>query len=655
MKKSIDAIRMLGIEAINKANSGHPGIVLGAAPMAYTLFTKHLNVNPQVDKWTNRDRFVLAAGHGSALLYSLLHLSGFDLNIEDLRNFRQVDSITPGHPESYLTPGVDVTTGPLGQGIATAVGLALAESHLAAKYNTKKYSLFDHYTYVLCGDGDLQEGVTQEAISLAGHWKLNKLIVLFDSNDVQLDNMVNVAQSEKIGDRFQAANWNYLFVKDGNDVEAINEAIIKAKNSDKPTLIEVKTIIGFGATKQGTPAVHGAPLGTDIETVCNLLGWTEKTFEIPGEIYDDFEVNVKNRGIKKYEQWLKMYEAFCQENPALGKEVDEAIHGNFTFDPQQFLDLKPTKPQATRISSGAIIERISNIIPNWIGGSADLSGSTKAKGADGVYSTENRKGRNLAYGVREFAMTAINNGICLHRGLLPFASGFFVFADYMKPAIRLSSLMEIPVVYVLSHDSIAVGEDGPTHQPIEQLAMLRSQPNLNVFRPADFNETLGAYHLALQSRHTPSAILITRQDLPELEHSSVEMVKKGAYQVYGSEHHNNVVLIATGSEVSMAIAVAKNLEHDKKINVKVVSMPSWELFDKQDITYKTKLLEPTALIASIELGTTFGWERYTSNTGLNFGINTFGQSGPFHDVLEYFGFNVENIVNAISKKMQLSK
>ncbi|WP_338966418.1 MULTISPECIES: transketolase [unclassified Spiroplasma] len=655
MKKSINAIRMLGIEAVNKANSGHPGIVLGAAPMAYTLFTKHLNVNPQVDKWTNRDRFVLAAGHGSALLYSLLHLSGFDLNIEDLRNFRQVDSITPGHPESYLTPGVDVTTGPLGQGIATAVGLALAESHLAAKYNTKKYSLFDHYTYVLCGDGDLQEGVTQEAISLAGHWKLNKLIVLFDSNDVQLDNVVNVAQSEKIGDRFQAANWNYLFIKDGNDVEAINEAIIKAKKSDKPTLIEVKTVIGFGATKQGTPAVHGAPLGTDIETVRNLLGWTEKPFEIPGEVYDDFEVNVKNRGIKKYEQWLKMYEAFCQENPALGKEVDEAIHGNFTFNPEQFLDLKPTKPQATRISSGAIIDRISSIIPNWIGGSADLSGSTKAKGADGVYGAENRIGRNLAYGVREFAMTAINNGICLHRGLLPFASGFFVFSDYMKPAIRLSSLMEIPVVYVLSHDSISVGEDGPTHQPIEQLAMLRSQPNLNVFRPADFNETLGAYHLALQSRHTPSAILITRQDLPELEHSSVEMVKKGAYQVYGSEHHNDVVLVATGSEVSMAIVVAKKLEHDKKINVKVISMPSWELFDKQDITYKTKLLEPTALIASIELGTTFGWERYTSNTGLNFGIDTFGQSGPFHDVLEYFGFNVENIVNTISKKMQLSK
>ncbi|WHQ36512.1 transketolase [Spiroplasma sp. SV19] len=654
MKKSIDAIRMLGIEAVNKANSGHPGIVLGAAPMAYTLFTKHLNVNPQVDKWTNRDRFVLAAGHGSALLYSLLHLSGFDLNIEDLRNFRQIDSITPGHPESHLTPGVDVTTGPLGQGIATAVGLALAESHLAAKYNTKKYSLFDHYTYVLCGDGDLQEGITQEAISLAGHWKLNKLIVLFDSNDVQLDNMVNVAQSEKIDDRFQAANWNYLLVKDGNDVEAINEAIIKAKNSDKPTLIEVKTIIGFGATKQGTPAVHGAPLGTDIETVRNLLGWTEKPFDIPGEVYDDFEVNVKIRGIKKYEEWLKMYKAFCQENPELGREVDEAIHGNFTFDPKQFSDLKPTKPQATRISSGAIIDRISSIIPNWIGGSADLSGSTKAKGADGVYSAENRKGRNLAYGVREFAMTAINNGICLHRGLLPFASGFFVFADYMKPAIRLSSLMEIPVVYVLSHDSIAVGEDGPTHQPIEQLAMLRSQPNLNVFRPADFNETLGAYHFALQSRHTPSAILITRQDLPELEHSSVEMVKKGAYQVYGSEHHNDVVLLATGSEVSMAIAVAKKLEYDKKINVKVVSMPSWELFDKQDITYKTKLLEPTALIVSIELGTTFGWERYTSNTGLNFGINTFGQSGPFLDVLEYFGFNVENIVNTISKKMQLS-
>ncbi|KAI92491.1 transketolase [Spiroplasma melliferum] len=653
MKKSIDTIKMLGIEAINKANSGHPGIVLGAAPMAYTLFTRHLVVNPQVDKWTNRDRFVLAAGHGSALLYSLLHLSGFDLNIYDLRNFRQVDSITPGHPESHLTPGVDVTTGPLGQGLAAAVGLALAETHLAAKYNTKKYPLYDHYTYVLCGDGDLQEGVTQEAISLAGHWKLNKLIVLFDSNDVQLDNMVNVAQSENIADRFKAANWNYLFVKDGNDIEAIDQAIIKAKKSNKPTLIEVKTIIGDGATKQGTPAVHGAPLGSDIETVRKMLEWNYKPFEVPSEVYKDFEVNVKQRGIKKYQQWLKMYQGLYKENPALAKELDDAVYGNFNFNPQDFRDLKPIKPQATRISSGAILDRLSNIIPGLIGGSADLSGSTKAKGADGVYSAENRLGRNLAYGVREFAMAAINNGICLHRGLMPFASGFFVFADYMKPAIRLSSLMEIPAIYILSHDSIAVGEDGPTHQPIEQLAMLRSQPNLNVFRPADFNETLGAYHMALQSKHTPSVILITRQDLPELEHSNVELVKKGAYQVYGQEDNNHVVLLATGSEVSMAIAVAKKLEHDKKIKVKVVSMPCWELFEQQDAEYKQRLLEPLALIASIELGTTFGWERYTSNSGLNFGTDTFGQSGPFQDVLEYFSFNVEKIVNVINKKMQV--
>ncbi|WP_310612957.1 transketolase [Spiroplasma citri] len=653
MKKSIDTIKMLGIEAINKAKSGHPGIVLGAAPMAYTLFTRHLVVNPQVDKWTNRDRFVLAAGHGSALLYSLLHLSGFDLNIDDLRNFRQVDSITPGHPESHLTPGVDVATGPLGQGLAAAVGLALAETHLAARYNTKKYPLYDHYTYVLCSDGDLQEGGAIEAIQLAGVWKLNKLIMLYDSNDVQLDNMVNVAQSENIADRFKAANWNYLFVKDGNDIEAIDQAIIEAKKSNKPTLIEVKTIIGAGTTKQGTPAVHGAPLGSDIETVRKMLEWNYKPFEVPSEVYKDFEVNVKQRGIKKYQQWLKMYQGLCKENPALAKELDDAVYGNFNFNPQDFRDLKPIKPQATRISSGAILDRLSNIIPGLIGGSADLSGSTKAKGADGVYSAENRLGRNLAYGVREFAMAAINNGICLHRGLIPFASGFFVFADYMKPAIRLSSLMEIPAIYILSHDSIAVGEDGPTHQPIEQLAMLRSQPNLNVFRPADFNETLGAYHMALQSKHTPSVILITRQDLPKLEHSNVELVKKGAYQVYGQEDNNHVVLLATGSEVSMAIAVAKKLEHDKKIKVKVVSMPCWELFEQQDAKYKQRLLEPLALIASIELGTTFGWERYTSNSGLNFGINTFGQSGPFQDVLEYFSFNVEKIVNVINKKMQV--
>ncbi|AHF60988.1 transketolase [Spiroplasma mirum ATCC 29335] len=650
MNKSINTVRMLGIEAVNKANSGHPGIILGAAPMAYTLFTKHLRVNPEVDKWINRDRFILSAGHGSALLYSLLHLSGFNITIDDLKKFRQLGSITPGHPESYLTPGVDVTTGPLGQGIAMAVGQAVAETHLSARYNKPNYNLFDHYTYVICGDGDLQEGVAQEAISLAGHWKLNKLIVLFDSNDVQLDNMVSVAQSENIADRFKAAQWNYLLVKDGNDTAAINKAIEQAKTSDKPTLIEVKTVIGFGATKQGTPAVHGSPLGTDIETVKKVLAWTEKDFYVPGEVYEDFETNVKERGIKEYDRWIALYEKYLQEFPDLGKELERAIHGNFTIKAQDFLDLAPSKPQATRVSSGKIVDRISELLPNWMGGSADLTGSTKAKGADGNYQFDNRLGRNIAYGVREFAMGAINNGIYTHGGILPFAGGFFVFADYIKPAIRLSSLMEIPVLYVLSHDSIAVGEDGPTHQPIEQLAMLRSQPNLNVFRPCDFKETLGSYLEALQQKHTPSAILITRQDLPELETTSAQDVNKGAYKVFGADHNNDVNILATGSEVSLAINVAKKLT-EKNISAKVISMPCWELFAKQPADYQTTLLEKKALKVSLELGTTFGWERYTGNEGINIGIDTFGQSGNFHSVLEYFNFNVEHISNKIIKKL----
>ncbi|AGM25097.1 transketolase [Spiroplasma chrysopicola] len=651
MKKAIDTIKILGVEAINKANSGHPGIVLGAAPMAYTLFTKHLRVNPSVDKWINRDRFILSAGHGTGLLYPLLHLSGFDLTIDDLKAFRQVDSITPGHPESHLTPGVDVTTGPLGQGFAMAVGSALAETFLAAKYNQDKYPLFDHYTYVLCGDGDLQEGVTQEALSLAGHWKLNKLIVLFDSNDVQLDNMTSVAQSENIADRFVAANWNYLKVKDGNDIQAIDEAINQAKLSDKPTLIEVKTIIGQGATKQGTPNVHGSPLGHDIETFKSRLEWTEKDFAVPTEVYDDFEKNVKERGETAYEIWIKLYQEFCQEFPEIGAEIDRAIHGDFTINLKDFTDLIPTQPQATRISSGTIVDRISQLCPNWIGGSADLTGSTKAKGADGNYSHDHLTGRNINYGVREFAMGAINNGIYAHGGLLPFAGGFFVFADYMKPAIRMSSLMELPVIYIMSHDSIAVGEDGPTHQPIEQLAMLRAQPNLNVYRPADFKETLGSYYQAFQTKHTPSSILITRQNLPELSETSAEKVNLGAYKVYGKDTNNNIVILATGSEVHLAIAVAQKLEQEEKLQVKVVSMPSWELFEQQPAAYRESLIEPTAFKVSIELGSTFGWERYTSNNGLNIAIDTFGKSGPFQDVFNYFGIGVDNITKKIIDRL----
>ncbi|WP_342252390.1 transketolase [Spiroplasma endosymbiont of Amphibalanus improvisus] len=644
--KSINTIRMLGTEMVNKANSGHPGIVLGAAPMLYTLFTKHLRVNPKIDKWINRDRFILSAGHGSALLYSMLHLSGFEISINDLQQFRQLGSITPGHPESHLTPGVDVTTGPLGQGFAMAVGQALAEVKLANQFNSKDIALFDHYTYALCGDGDLQEGVTQESLSLAGHWKLNKLIVLFDSNDVQLDNMVNVAQSENIKQRFEAANWEHILVKDGNDIDEINKAIEKAKASNKPSLIEVKTQIGYGATKAGTPAVHGAPIGEDIVNLRKALNWKEPEFYVPSEVYSDFKLNVKVRGTKEYEKWFLKYTKYLTTNSEEGKILKKALQGDFAIKPQILQDLKPDKPEATRVSSGKIIQKLNIELPNLIGGSADLTGSTKAIGGDGDFQYNSLTGRNLAYGVREFAMTAINNGIYQHRGLLPFASGFLVFADYSKPALRLSAIMRIPTLYIFTHDSVAVGEDGPTHQPIEQLSMLRSIPNFNVYRPADFNETAGAYVSALQKKHTPSAIILTRQDLEQLENSSIDNVNKGAYKIYGDDSAE-VILTATGSEVSLAIEVAKEL-NNKKISTKVISMPCREMFECQEEKYINDLYNKTKLKVTIELGSTFGWSKYGD---VNIGIDSFGESAPFKDVMKHFNFNKKSIIDIIIKKL----
>lgn len=651
MIEFINAIKILGIEMINKANSGHPGIVLGAASIIYTLFTKHVRVNPDIDKWINRDRFVLSAGHGSALLYSILHLSGFNISVNDLKCFRQLNSITPGHPEYNLTPGIDATTGPLGQGFVMGIGMALAETFLAKKYNKKKYNLFDHYTYVLCSDGDLQEGVTQEGISLAGHWKLNKLIVLFDSNDVQLDNIVNIAQSENIKNRFQAANWNYILVKNGNNIEDIDKAIQLAKLSKAPTLIEIKTIIGLDSIKEGTHDVHGMPLNDDdIKNIKTKFNWLNKEFEISNIIYKNFEIMIKKRGILEYSKWLIKYQKYLKLYPLEGTELQKILKYNFKIFEKDFLHLIPKNPQATRISSGMILQQISKLLPNIIGGSADLSISTKVKGTDGYYHYNNRLGRNIAYGVREFAMAAINNGIYLHGGLIPFSGSFLVFADYMKPAIRLSSLMKIPVIYIFSHDSVAIGEDGPTHQPIEQLVMLRSQHNLNIFRPCDFKETLGSYILALQEKYTPSIILTTRQNVVELKQSNLKMIKKGGYKIYGKTKNNKVIIFATGSEVSLAINIAKKLQKHK-IDTKVISMICWEIFDKQNQKYKNKLIEKNSLKVSIELSSTFGWEKYTGNEGLNFGINEFGKSCPYKDIILYYNFNVNYIVNKILQKI----
>ncbi|WP_339020174.1 transketolase [Spiroplasma endosymbiont of Atherix ibis] len=641
--KNLNALRILGIEAVNKANSGHPGIVLGASPIVYTLFTKLMNLNPKNPSWFNRDRFVLSAGHGSALLYSALHLSGFDLSIEEMQKFRQLNSKTPGHPEFGHTQGVEATTGPLGQGFAMGVGMALAESHLASKYNTDKHEVINHFTYVLCGDGDLQEGVCQEAISFAGRYKLNKLIVLHDSNDIQLDARVEVAQSEDIQAKFKAAGWNTLKIENGEDLQAIEKAIETAQKSEKPTYIEVKTIIGIGSTNQGTTKVHGAPLGSDIATVKKYFNWNEQDFTIPKEVYDFWKINVLNRGVALNDQWDKMFAAYKKENPQLAEQLLKSINKEWDIDLKELEALNKGTEQATRVSSGEVFNLLSKNIPGIIGGSADLCESTKIKGTDGNYDFDNKKGRNIMYGVREFAMSSINNGIALHGGLLPMASGFFVFADYLKPALRMSSIMNLQTLSVFTHDSIAVGEDGPTHQPIEQLAMLRSIPNMSVYRPCDMLETIASYYNALNNKNNPSVIVATRQNLKELNHSKtiIDDVKKGAY-ILSKTNKANITLIASGSETSLALEVKNELEkNNQKVNV--VSMPNMNEFLKQSKDYQDSIIDKNTIRFSIELLSTYGWHRFLGDSGKAYGIDTFGYSAPAQDVIKEIKFTSSEI------------
>jgi len=646
MNNNLNAIRALGIDAINKANSGHPGIVLGAAPITFALYTKIMNIDPKNSKWFNRDRFILSAGHGSALLYSVLHLSGFKVSINDLKNFRQWGSKTPGHPELGITDGVEVTTGPLGQGIAMGVGMAIAEKSLAARYNQPNYEIIDHYTYVLCGDGDLQEGVANEAISFAGKNQLNKLILLHDSNDVQLDDYVKTTQTENLTQKFQAANWNTIFVDDGEDVDAIVKAIKKAQISDKPTYIEVKTVIGLGATKQGTPAVHGAPLGSDIDRVKNYFEWKEEPFVIPNSVYKFYERTVQKRGEKAFHKWTKKFEGYQKKYPTEYKELTSAIDQKWSWNLDEIINNIPSGPQATRVSSGSILNNLTSQIPNMIGGSADLASSTKIAGPDGQFSPENPAGRNLMYGVREFAMTAINNGMVAHGGLLPFASGFFVFADYMKPALRLASMMKLQQLFIFTHDSVAVGEDGPTHEPIEQLAMLRSIPKMVLFRPADYQETYAAYNWALENKTNPTTIVLSRQNLPELNHKQVlKEVNKGAY-IIDDNKQATLTLIATGSEVSLAIEAKKILE-EKGLKVRVVSMVSREVFAQQSKKYQQTIIDQKTIRISIEMGATYGWEKFTGDQGLNIGIDHFGESAPGETIIENFGFTSEKISKRI--------
>ena len=656
-QQSVNAIKVLGVDAINKAKSGHPGVVMGAAPMAYSLFAKHLRVNPKKTDWINRDRFVLSAGHGSMLLYSLLHLSGFeDVSLEEVKNFRQWGSKTPGHPEFGHTKGVDATTGPLGQGISTAVGMALAERYLAAKYNKEGYELFDHYTYVICGDGDIMEGVASEAASFAAVQKLNKLVVLYDSNDICLDGETRDAFSENVRNRYEAYGWNTLLVEDGADVEAVNVAIEKAKQSDKPTLIEVKTIIGAGSpNKQGTNGVHGAPLG-DEETALfrKEIGWNYEPFEIPEEVYADFKVNVADRGETANNEWEKLYNEYKEKFPELAAELEEVLSREDIkhLSKESFSFKNVGEAQATRNSSQDAINSIAKVLPTFFGGSADLSHSnmTFIKG-EGLQDDAHRTERNIQFGVREFAMATVLNGMMLHGGVRVFGGTFFVFSDYLKAALRLSALQNLPVTYVFTHDSIAVGEDGPTHEPIEHLVSLRTIPNTYVFRPADATETQAAWYLAQNVNDKPTSIVLTRQNLPVLENSSFEKVAKGAYVVYETSSDFDTILIATGSEVALAISVAQELEREG-VKVRVVSMPSIELFEEQTSEYKEALL-PRSIRrrVSLEMGNTALWYKYVGLDGLAIGINKFGASAPANKVIEEYGFSVEKVVARIKNEL----
>lgn len=651
---AVDSIRALSIDAIEAANSGHPGLPMGAAPMAYALWTKHLNFNPQSKNYFNRDRFVLSAGHGSALLYSLLHVSG-SLELEEVKNFRQWDSKTPGHPEFRHTDGVEVTTGPLGQGFAMSVGMAMAEKHLAGKFNKDKYDVVDHYTYVLASDGDLMEGISHEAASLAGHLNLDKLITLYDSNDISLDGELNKAFSENVKERFSSYGWSYILVEDGNDLEAIDKAITEAKTLESPTLIEVKTVIGYGApNKAGTNGVHGAPLGEEErELALKAYGLDpSKRFNVPQEVYDIFSETMLKRANEDEAAWEKLVEAYTNDYPELGQAFKQAISNELPVDYDKELPVyEAGNSSATRTDSGEVIQALSKSVPAFFGGSADLASSNKSNVKDEAdFSSETPEGRNVWFGVREFGMAAAVNGMAVHGGVKPYGATFFVFSDYLKPAVRLSAIMGVPSTFVFTHDSIAVGEDGPTHEPVEQLAGLRAIPNLNVIRPADGNETRVAWKVALESETTPTALVLTRQNLTALDvEESVleEGVRKGGYVVYRSEIEPEYLLLASGSEVSLAVDAAKDIEAQGK-GVQVVSLPNWHAFDQQDAEYKASVL-PASITkrVAIEMASSLGWHKYIGIEGKVITIDTFGASAPGDLVVEKYGFTKENVLNQV--------
>ncbi|MGO4543576.1 transketolase [Paenibacillus sp. 2TAB23] len=657
---SIDTIRTLAIDSIEKAKSGHPGMPMGAAPMGYQLFAKNMKHNPANPTWINRDRFVLSAGHGSMLLYSLLHLSGYDLPLEELQNFRQWGSLTPGHPEFGHTAGVDATTGPLGQGIAMAVGMAIAEAQLGATYNKEGHDLINHFTYSICGDGDLMEGVSHEAASFAGHLQLGKLVVLYDSNDISLDGELSLSYSESVQKRFEGYGWQVLRVEDGNDLAALSQAVAEAQaDLSKPTLIEVKTVIGYGSPnkggKGGHAGPHGSPLGADeTKLTKQAYGWSEEhQFHVPDEVRAHF-ADVKSSGEQANAAWDAAYAAYKAAFPELAAQFELAISGALPEGWDADLPAYKVGDSAvsTRVASGNALNGLAKNVPTIFGGSADLESSTMThlKGLT-QFKPGSYDGRNLYYGVREFGMAAAMNGIALHSGLKVFGGTFFVFTDYLRPAVRLAALMKLPVVYVLTHDSIAVGEDGPTHEPIEQLASIRIIPDLTVIRPADANETSAAWAYAVQNTGNPVALVLTRQNLPILEGTVEgvhENIRRGAYVVSDAEGGKpQAQILATGSEVQLAVAAQKALA-EEGIQVRVVSMPSWDLFEKQSKEYKNSVILPEVKARlAIEMAHPFGWERYTGDQGDILAIDRFGASAPGDRVIKEYGFTVENVVSKV--------
>ena len=648
--KSVNTVRVLSADGIEKAKSGHPGLPLGAAPIAYELFANHMKHNPKNPDWANRDRFILSAGHGSMLLYSLFHLFGYgNLSMDDLKSFRQLDSKTPGHPEYGHTVGVEATTGPLGAGMGMAVGMAMAEAHMASVFNKEGFDIVDHYTFVLGGDGCMMEGISSEAFSLAGTLGLSKLIVLYDSNGISIEGSTDIAFTENVVDRMKAFGFQTIEVEDGNDLAAIGKAIEEAKaDKNRPSFIKINTVIGYGAgKKQGTAGAHGEPLGSEaLAALKSGFGFNpEESFKVDADVYENFnKINEKNAKIE--EEWNKLFKEYASKYPEDAKKWDNyysEINASL-IDSDEFWEWDDA-PAATRNISGSIINRLKDIFPNLIGGSADLSPSNKTvMNGEGYISKDDYSGRNIHFGVREFAMTAITNGILLHGGLRAYCATFFVFSDYTKPMARLSALMNIPTIFVFTHDSIGVGEDGPTHEPIEQLAMLRSLPNFNTFRPADARETIAAWYAAMVSKSTPTAIVLTRQNLPQLDGSGKKALK-GAYIIKeASKSTPDMILIASGSEVSLAIEAATELEKDN-ISTRVVSMPCMDVFEAQSKEYREEVLPKNVRNrVAIEALSSFGWDRYTGLDGRVISMNSFGASAPQDLLFKKFGFTKENVV-----------